>query len=103
MKRLKDYTFVVFEIEIENVTYTVKAKVWFSFINKEAFVTESLGQSLYDSVRESIEIDSFDIEDILNRIGSLYEDGSIDTEEIEKVINEEVRKDYTKYFSLDNA
>jgi len=111
MKRLKDYTFVEFEIDISKAPLedsieevaTIKAKVWFSFTNKEAFVTESLGQTLSDSIRQNIEIDIFNIEDIIiYGFGSVYNDFD-EVETLETYIEQEVKKDYTKYFSLDNT
>lgn len=114
MTRKKDYTFVEFTIEVDNELLTVKAKVWYSYTVKEIFVTEHLGQTLNDAVKQDIEIDSFDIEDILDNTGSIYNydylnnafDGEDpvhepeSTEDIEKIINDSVEKDYTKYFSL---
>jgi len=111
MKRLKDYTFVDFEIDISKAPLedsleevaTVKAKVWFSFTNKEVFVTEHLGQTLNDSIRENIEIDIFSIEDIIiYGFGSIYNDFD-EVETLETYIEQEVKQDYTKYFSLDNT
>ncbi len=113
MKRLKDYTFVEFQIDISKVPLeysieenaTVKAKVWFSFTNNKAFVTESLGQTLLDSIRENIEVEIFNVEDIIiHGIGSIFTVDDFDEiEKLETYIEKEVTSDYTKYFSLDNT
>ncbi len=111
MQRLKDYTFVEFEIDISKAPLedsieevaTIKAKVWFSFTNKEAILTESLGQTLSDYIRQNIEVDIFTIEDIIiYGFGSVYNDFD-EVETLENYIEQEVKKDYTKYFSLDNT
>ena len=113
MQRLKDYTFVEFEIdaskapldEVLDNTVIVKAKVWFSFTTKEAFITEHLGQTLSDSIRQNIEVDIFSIEDIrIHGVGSIYNaDDFNEIETLETYIEKEVTQDYTKYFSLDNT
>ena len=113
MQRLKDYTFVGFEIDISKAPLedsieevaTIKAKVWFSFTNKEAIVTEHLGQTLSDSIRQNIEVDIFSIEDIrIHGVGSIYNaDDFNEIETLETYIEKEVTQDYTKYFSLDNT
>lgn len=102
MKRTKDYTFVEFEIDIDKEIYLVKAKAWFSFETKQAFVTEHLGQSLHTSNRESIEIEMFDIEDISIRgLGSIMDSEYI--ESLDEKITDKVKEDFTKYFSLNNT
>ena len=113
MQRLKDYTFVEFEIDISKAPLedsieevaTIKAKVWFSFTTKEAFITEHLGQTLSDSIRQNIEVDIFSIEDIrIHGVGSIYNaDDFNEIETLETYIEKEVTQDYTKYFSLDNT
>jgi len=113
MKRLKDYTFVEFEIdaskapldEILDNTVIVKAKVWFSFTIKEYVITEHLGQTLSDSIRQNIEVDIFNVEDIIiHGIGSIFNVDDFDEiEKLETYIEKEVTSDYTKYFSLDNT
>ena len=113
MQRLKDYTFVEFETdaskapldEVLDNTVIVKAKVWFSFTTKEAFITEHLGQTLSDSIRQNIEVDIFSIDDIrIHGIGSIFNsDDFYEIEKLETYIEQEVKRDYTKYFSLDNA
>ena len=93
--RYRDYCFREFRILLDGFSYRIEAKIWYSYENKpQGIMTEHLGETLTDSVRYNYEIEDVYIE------GSNVLP-SENSEEIYGRIEQELKKDYTQYFSLD--